>query len=173
MLIAERGENNRYVTEAMKGWFTSIRCSTDMVLYNIIIDTFMYYVVIYTHMYYARRFARSVVYVYIYVYMYMYIYIYVYVYSGVERSERHRRGEASSLSFIFRPIQETTDLSRVTLSSLTRSRSGPAKYRWRRFSRASLATQRNSSLEYPSRFHLDELCAVRPRRVSFASHSNE
>lgn len=37
--IAERGENNRYVTEAMKGWFTSIRCSTDMVLYNIV-DTY-------------------------------------------------------------------------------------------------------------------------------------
>jgi len=75
--IAERGENNRYVTKAMKGWFTSIRCSTDMVLYNIV-DTFMYYVVIYTHMYiYAQR-LRAPLYmcifnVYICIYTFMFI----------------------------------------------------------------------------------------------------
>lgn len=79
MLIAERGENNRYVTEAMKGWFTSIRCSTDMVLYNIIIDTFMYYVVIYTHMYYARR-LRAPLYMCIFMYICICIYTYTFMF---------------------------------------------------------------------------------------------
>lgn len=68
--IAERGENNRYVTEAMKGWFTSIRCSTDMILYNI--DTFMYYVVIYTYVY-MRGGSRAPLYMCIFTYICIYI----------------------------------------------------------------------------------------------------
>lgn len=78
--IAERSENNRYVTEAMKGWFTSIRCSTDMVLYNIV-DTFMYYVVIYTHIYVyirAEICALRCICVYLRIY-YMYIYTFTFI----------------------------------------------------------------------------------------------
>lgn len=94
--IAERGENNKYVTEAMKGWFTSIRCSTDMVLYNIM-DTFMYYV-IYTHMYiYAE--ARALRY-YVYMYIYMYICIFTFI---AEWSVVRDIGEAKLHPFLFSP----------------------------------------------------------------------
>lgn len=85
----------------------------------------MYHIVICIYIYvymrgdslrlYIRMYIYPCVYnIYTLIYVYTYICIYVYVYSGVERSERHRRGEASSLFFCL-PIQETVDLFRMAL----------------------------------------------------------
>jgi len=170
----------------MKGWFTSIRCSTDMILYNIIDiyvsycnmyihiciyvhgDSLRVYTYVYLYMYiYMHIHIYICIYIYIYIYIYIlcvcvytYICIYVYVYSGVERSERHRRGEASSLFFAFRFKRLRTfsewfcrkcnrNMNIIDAQSMTE------KYRWQWFSSEfsfTILTQRNSSR---SRFYLD------------------
>jgi len=110
--IAERGENNRYVTEAMKGWLTSIRCSTNMVLYNIV-DTFMYYVVIYTHMYLcAEVSALRCICVYLRIYN---ICIYTFTFIA-EWSVVKDIGEAKLHPFLFFRFKRRTFFETILLS---------------------------------------------------------
>jgi len=121
--IAERGENNRYVTEAMKGWLTSIRCSTNMVLYNIV-DTFMYYVVIYTHMYLcAEVSALRCICVYLRIYN---ICIYTFTFIA-EWSVVKDIGEAKLHPFLFFRFKRRTFFGTILLS-LTWSQNESAKY---------------------------------------------
>jgi len=82
----------------------------------------MYHVVIYTHIY-EREPSLFASRTYAHICRYMYTRIYVDVYSGVERSERHRRGEASSLSFSRSDSRDHGPPSRTRVRpSLTRSR---------------------------------------------------
>lgn len=67
----------RYVTEAMKGWFTSIRCSTD--IWFCTIYTRHVHVLCRNIHTYILLAEASYVYVYIHVYTFTYIYI-IYMY---------------------------------------------------------------------------------------------
>lgn len=183
--IAEKGEKYRYVTEAMKGWFTSIRCSTDTVLYNIV-DTFMYHIVIYTHVCARHTETRRFV-----AYMRIHTRIYTFTYIA-EWSVVRDIGEAKLHPFFFHH-SDSRDHGRIlsprTISlvvvNATETRHRRETARNSRASsvqareidddfRANSSRSSNSSLENPPRDPITGdrgVCAQREakiRRVSFA-----